>query len=127
MKPIDLSIPLIVAAALTLCGLQSGSVLAQEEMPAVGSRIPAEAPAAKTPAAKPSDGTNIIGERESPIGLYIMPWRDSRAEEDLDRPARLLQEKLVPLDEAVFLRQIEYHTALSNALKQKGTVTPPQR
>lgn len=122
---------LITAAALTL-GLQAwaGTALAQDEQPAVGGgiRIPQPATEADKPReSKPSDGTNIIGERESPIGLYIMPWRDSRAEADLDRPARLLQEKLVPLDEDVFLRQIEYHTALSNALKQKGTVTPLQR
>jgi hypothetical protein len=45
----------------------------------------------------------------------------------MDRPARLLQEKLLPVDEQVFIRQIEYHNALSGALKQKGLVTPGGR
>lgn len=123
------SLFLMAAAGLTLGALQllTPVALAQDEQPAIGIRIPDSQPAAPKAPSTPSDGTNIIGERESPIGLYIMPWRDSRAEEDLDRPARLLQEKLVPLDEDVFLRQIEYHTALSNALKQKGSVTPLER
>jgi hypothetical protein len=122
------SVRLIAAAALTLGSLIPGSpALAQDEQPAIGNRIPDSPAAASRQPGAPSSGTTIIGERESPIGLYIMPWRDSRAEDDLDRPARLLQEKLVPLDEDVFLRQIEYHTALSNALKQKGSVTPLER
>ncbi len=122
------SVRLIAAAAITLGSLLPGSpALAQDEQPAIGNRIPDIPAAPSRQPSTPSSGTTIIGERESPIGLYIMPWRDSRAEDDLDRPARLLQEKLVPLDEDVFLRQIEYHTALSNALKQKGSVTPLER
>jgi hypothetical protein len=95
---------------------------AQDELPAV-SAMP---PAATRPAADEA-GTTIIGERESPIGLYIMPWRESPPESGMDRPARLLQEKLLPVDEQVFIRQIEYHNALSGALKQKGLVTPGGR
>ncbi|MFA5938743.1 MAG: hypothetical protein WC809_05255 [Sinimarinibacterium sp.] len=103
---------------------------AQDEMPAIGG-LPqdVQTQATPTPGAtrSPSAGTTIIGERESPIGLYIMPWRESRPEQEMDRPARLLQEKLLPLDEDVFVRQIEYHQALSGALKQKGIVTPGER
>ena len=99
-----------------------GSAHAQDEMPAVGS----PKPSATTKSADAA-GTTIIGERESPIGLYITPWRESRPEQDLDRPARLLQEKLVPIDEVVFVRQIEYYNALSNALEEKGIVTPQER
>lgn len=94
-------------------------VAAQDEMPAVGTA----APAARQ-VQDPGVGTTIVGERESPIGLYITPWRESRAEEGVDRPARLLQEKLTMIDETVFLRQIEYYNALSGALKSKGKVTP---
>lgn len=97
---------------------------AQDEMPAVGGNAPLPAAAR---VAEPSVGTTIIGERESPIGLYITPWRDADAEADIDRPARLLQEKLQPLDEKVFLRQVEYYEALSGALKSKGKVTPSNR
>lgn len=95
---------------------------AQDEMPSVGGAKPAlPAPAeAKTPGV----GTTILGERESPIGLYITPWRNATAEKDIDRPARLLQEKMLPIDEDVFLRQVEYHNALTGALKERGQVTP---
>lgn len=110
-------------AALAAAAAFSTATLAQDEMPAVGGmpqQVERERPS-------PGGGTTIVGERESPIGLYIMPWRDARPEEGMDRPARLLQEKLLPLDEEVFVRQIEYHNALSNALKQKGAVTPAGR
>ncbi|MFC4253334.1 hypothetical protein [Sinimarinibacterium flocculans] len=100
----------------------AGAATAQDEMPAVGG-MPQSAGRQDTGEA----GTTIIGERESPIGLYIMPWRDARPEPDMDRPARLLQEELLPVDEQVFVRQIEYHNALSGALKQKGIVTPGGR
>lgn len=111
-------------AAFTAAAVICTTAHAQDEMPAVGGmpqQSERDRPAAGT------GGTTIVGERESPIGLYIMPWRDARPEEGMDRPARLLQEKLLPLDEEVFVRQIEYHNALSKALKQKGAVTPTGR
>ena len=108
---------------------------AQDEMPAVGGGQPAaptETPAQaapRNPAVKEQAvGTNIFaGEKESPIGLYIMPWRESPAERDIDRPARLLQEQVLPVDRVVFERQLEYYDALSGALKSKGLVTPLER
>ncbi len=96
-----------------------------EEQPAVPSK-PAEK-AAPRPVRPPTAGTTVIGEQESPIGLYIMPWRNSAAEGGLDRPARLLDEALLPLDENVFRRQVEYHRALSEHLEKQGRVTPVDR
>ncbi len=64
-------------------------------------------------------GTTIVGERESPIGLYITPWRNAFAEQDIDRPARLLQVEMTPIDRDVFARQVEYHKALSAAADAK--------
>ena len=100
----------------------AGPAAAQDELPAVGAMPPSA-----TRSAADGAGTTIIGERESPIGLYIMPWRESLPESGMDRPARLLQEELLPVDEQVFVRQIEYHNALSGALKRKGIVTPGER
>lgn len=71
------------------------------------------------------EGTTLVGERESPIGLYLTPWKNSQAEQDIDRPARLLQEEMLPIDEDVFIRNLEYYEALSGALKRKNAVTPP--
>ncbi|WP_020650065.1 hypothetical protein [Solimonas variicoloris] len=108
----------------------SASASAQDEMPAIGGGAadkPVVArPETLTPHAE-GGGTTIFGERESPIGLYIMPWRDARAEKDIDRPARLLQEKPVPIDRVVFNRQVEYYEVLAAELKKKGVVTPVAR
>lgn len=66
-------------------------------------------------------GTTVItGEGESPLGLYLTPWRDSKPEKDIDRPARLLQEDLRPIDKDVFERQTQYYEALTGAAKGKA-------
>ncbi|GAC1621706.1 MAG: hypothetical protein NVS9B10_04860 [Nevskia sp.] len=77
-------------------------------------------PATSEPAAKSPDeaidttvGTTIVGDQESPIGLYITPWKDEYAERGLDRPARLLDEALLPIDPATFRRQIEYYETIT--------------
>lgn len=117
-----------------LAALLAGGAQAQDEGPGVSTS--ADLPAVSTPAAPASagasdaaaveagGGTVIVGDRESPIGLYIMPWRNSAAQADMDRPARLLQSEVLPLDEAVFIRQIEYHNALTDTLKSRDLVTP---
>jgi len=75
---------------------------------------------ANTKSAGSGLGTTVItGEGESPLGLYLTPWRDSRPEKDIDRPARLLQEDMRPIDQDVFERQVEYYDALSGAAKSK--------
>jgi hypothetical protein len=122
MKPL----PLLAVLAL----LAAWPAQAQDEMPA----LPDEQPAVNTaPAPQPSPqqapapaGMTIIGEQESPIGLYIMPWRNSAAAGGLDRPARLLEEALLPLDPEVFRRQVEYHRALTRHLEKSGRATPYQ-
>ncbi len=70
-------------------------------------------------------GTTIVGERESPIGLYITPWRNAFAEQDIDRPARLLQVDMTPIDRDVFARQVEYHRALAAASEAKTAPAAP--
>lgn len=69
-------------------------------------------------------GTTIIGERESPIGLYITPWRNSAPDPGIDRPARLLRDAALPVDRDVFAREVEYHRALTEHLKQEGRSAP---
>ena len=118
-------------SAIVLLTAVSATAIAQDEMPAVGTNAasPAivERPNPDKPAAADQPGTTIFGERESPIGLYITPWRDASAEKDIDRPARLLQEKPLPIDRTVFSRQVEYYNALTGELKKKGLVTPVSR
>ena len=124
------------ACALALLGW-AGRGRAQDEMPALPDEQPAistEEPAlAPEPEAAPQKpggvqkartGTTVIGEQEAPLGLYIMPWRQSQAQAGLDRPARLLDEALLPLDPEVFKRQVEYNRALSEHLEKTGKATP---
>ena len=130
---------LLVLAAAGNSWAQDEKPALADDMPAVQTDVPEQnrtgdlgaLPSADTPVA-PSDspqvlpgaGTTVVGERESPIGLYIMPWRQSQAEGGLDRPARLLDEALLPLDPEVFRRQVEYHRALSEHLEKTGRATP---
>ncbi len=107
----------------------TGLASAQDEGPAVQtSNVGAEQPAPPAPPAAAAEGegsgTVIIGDRESPIGLYIMPWRDSSAAADMDRPARLVKASLLPIDRPVFLRELQYHRALTGALAERNQVTP---
>jgi len=103
---------------------------AQDETPALPDEQPAitdfepDKPVKPGAVQKARTGTTVIGEQESPIGLYIMPWRQSQSQAGLDRPARLLDEALLPLDPDVFKRQVEYHRTLTEHLKKHGRATP---
>jgi len=90
-------------------------------------RAPAPASTAAVPGSAdapiPADatsGTTIVGDQESPIGLYITPWKDDYAERGLDRPARLVDEALEPIDPATFRRQIEYYETITAFRKRQG-------
>lgn len=70
---------------------------------------------AAAPAAAPAqdradiDRTQIIGNRELPKVLYIVPWRKPVPGELSPRPLdSVLDEALAPLDRDVFRRQIRY-------------------
>lgn len=134
MNPI---VRLLPALALLACGLPAS---AQDEMPAMSDEPALSSPPIAAPGQKPqvppagepgvvqaTSGTSIIGEQESPIGLYIMPWRQSAASTGLDRPARLLDEALQPLDPEVFKRQVAYYDALSKHLEKQGLITPDSK
>lgn len=119
-----------IVAAVALAGWAI-SVAAQDEGPAVqtsevGRALPAGEPAARQDRADDAqtEGTVIVGDRESPIGLYIMPWRESKAAEELDRPARLVTADRTPIDRPVLLRELAYYRALTGALEERNLVTP---
>ena len=110
----------LLAALLAL----PACALAQDEMPALGEESPALSAPVPAGVEKARTGTTVIGEQEAPIGLYIMPWRQSQAQDGLDRPARLLDEVLLPLDPEVFRRQVEFHRALTEHLAKNGRNAP---
>jgi hypothetical protein len=62
------------------------------------------------------DGTKIIGNRELPKVLYIMPWKKPLPGDLSGRPvAGVLDEALAPLDRDVFRRQVQYDGLLRPA------------
>ena len=59
-------------------------------------------------------GTSIIGNRELPKVLYIVPWKDSELPQLSDPPMQsLFDDALSPLDRDEFRRQIRFFKLLS--------------
>lgn len=70
---------------------------------------PAEKPAVDTQAAP---GTNVIGEQESAVGLYLMPWQEEAAG-DADRPPARVSEALAPIDTNQFEGQVRTDSSIA--------------
>jgi hypothetical protein len=67
------------------------------------------------------DGTTIVGNRELPKALHIVPWKSAETGDLAGRPMNsLLDEVLAPVDRDVFIRELEYYEAVhsSNRLDQ---------
>ena len=59
------------------------------------------------------DRTKIVGNRELPKVLYIVPWRKPLLGDPGGRPARsAIDEALEPLDRDVFRRRVSYDAQL---------------
>jgi len=93
--------------------LLSGAALAQ------GAKKPAAPAAAPAPAAPVQDRADIdrqqiIGNRELPKVLYIVPWKKPLPGDLAGRPGGgVLDEALAPIDRDVFRRQISYDAQLA--------------
>lgn len=58
------------------------------------------------------EGISVIGNKELPKALYIVPWKRPELGESQGRPlGSLLDEALTPIDREVFLRELEYYDA----------------
>jgi hypothetical protein len=67
------------------------------------------------------DPTKIIGNRELPKVLYIVPWKKPLPGDLAGRPpASVVDEALAPVDRDVFRRHVRY-----DALEQAHAVAPP--
>jgi len=54
-------------------------------------------------------GTSVLGNRELPRSLYIVPWKTMPSDELKGRPTNsILDEVFQPLDRDVLLRQLRY-------------------
>ena len=60
------------------------------------------------------EGTSIIGNRELPKILYIVPWKKSQLPDMESLPIdRLVDEALAPINRKEFQRQINFHEQLN--------------
>jgi hypothetical protein len=59
------------------------------------------------------DGMAVVGNRELPKALFIVPWKDPEAAMAPDRPVNtLINDVLQPVDPDVFRRKLEYFEAV---------------
>ena len=84
----------VIRAGALVAALLAGGAAAQEESAAT------------------ADGTTIVGERESAVGLYLAPWQDEDAS-DIDRPPALFAPTLEKIDGDAFRRQAQYEEAVN--------------
>ena len=71
------------------------------------------------------DRTQIIGNRELPKVLYIVPWKKPLPGEAAGRPTvSVLDEVLAPVDRDVFRRQMQYDAALHPAAATAAAAKP---
>jgi hypothetical protein len=60
------------------------------------------------------EGATIIGNRELPKVLYIMPWKKAEPGDLVDRPINsAFDEVIAPVDRAVFRRELDYFKILN--------------
>ena len=72
------------------------------------------------------DRTQIIGNRELPKVLYIVPWKKPLPGALAGRPlTSVLDEALAPVDRDVFRRQVSYHGQV--AAQDASTAKPPTK
>jgi hypothetical protein len=70
------------------------------------------------------DRTQILGNRELPKVLYIVPWKKPLPGELAGRPlVSVLDEALAPVDRDVFRRQVNYHGQV--AARSQAPATKP--
>jgi len=74
------------------------------------------------------DRTQIIGNRELPKVLYIVPWKKPLPGDLAGRPgASILDEALAPVDRDVFRRQLQYDAQLQSKSAPTPAAAAPAR
>jgi hypothetical protein len=72
------------------------------------------------------DRTQIIGNRELPKVLYIVPWKKPSAGDLSGRPvASVMDEALAPIDRDVFRRQVSYDAQVQARIKARPQDAAP--
>lgn len=59
--------------------------------------------------AKELSGISIIGNKEAPKSLYIVPWKNSEVGVESSLNSGLLDETMKPVDKEIFMRELDYY------------------
>lgn len=60
--------------------------------------------------AKELSGISIVGNKEAPKSLFIVPWKSSELGVETGLASSLLNEKLKPVDKDVFERELDFYS-----------------
>src|SRR5450755_991536 len=113
----------IVALGIAGASIAAAPALAQGRAAAAAAAASAAAPAQDR---ADLDRSQIIGNRELPKVLYIVPWKKPGPGDLTGRPlVSVLDEALSPLDRDVFRRQVRYD-AQTQARETATAATPPK-
>jgi len=58
---------------------------------------------------KSLSGISIIGNKDAPKSLYIVPWRSAELGMETDLSSNLLNEGMHPVDKDVFMRELDFY------------------
>ena len=87
--------------AMLLGMVLSGNGMAQEQDTSAEKKVDNEV--------KELSGISIIGNKEAPKSLYIVPWKSSEVGVESDLVSSLMDDKLKPLDKEVFIRELQFY------------------
>lgn len=59
--------------------------------------------------AKEVSGMSIVGNNETPKSLVIVPWKSSEIGQESKLQSNLLNDGLIPVDKAVFMRELNFY------------------
>lgn len=64
--------------------------------------------------AKELSGISIVGNKEAPKSLFIVPWKSSELGVESGLVSKLLNEKLEAVDKDVFERELDFYSVTAN-------------
>jgi hypothetical protein len=69
---------------------------------------------AKQSEAKELSGISIVGNKEAPKSLFIVPWKSSELGVETGLASKLLDEKMKVVDKDVFERELDFYSSTVN-------------
>ncbi|MFC6632844.1 hypothetical protein [Microbulbifer taiwanensis] len=97
MKSLNFKVAISLAISLWLSASVAGAQTEKAEEKKVDNQV------------KELSGISIIGNKEAPKSLYIVPWKSSEVGVESDLVSSLMDDKLKPLDKEVFMRELDFY------------------